>query len=446
MRDVIIFAIVFGALPFVFKRPVLGVLLYTWISLMNPHRLAYGSAYDFPFAMVIVVVTLVSLLASREPKKVPPSPLLFVLVLFMGWMTLTSLGAFEPERAWNEWTRVFKTLFMVIVTIAAINTEKDIKLMAWVVGLSLAFYGTKGGVFTLASGGSSRVMGPSGTYIGDNNDLALALVMTVPLVWYLQSQVKHKLLRNGLIAIAVLTLVSAAGSYSRGALLAASAMLAFLWLKSANKTRTGMVLLLALPLVYLIMPEQWFGRMDTIHDYKEDSSAMGRLNSWQFAFNLAKDNLMGGGFLTFTPRMFRVYAPNPLDVHAPHSIYFQVLGEHGFVGLALFLTFFLLAWRTGSRILRFCRGKEELSWAYGLAAMCQVSLVGYAVGGAFLTLAYYDLFYDIVALLILLEKFLGLRARRPAAVPAAGAAPAAIDGIAVAPPPAVRTAVHHEKH
>jgi probable O-glycosylation ligase (exosortase A-associated) len=237
--------------------------------------------------------------------------------------------------------------------------------------------------------------------------------MTVPLVWYLQSQVTRKLYRNALIALAVLTLISAAGSYSRGALLATGAMLTFLWFKSANKLRTGVVLLLALPLVYLIMPEQWFGRMDTISDYKADNSAMGRLNSWQFAFNLAKDNLTGGGFLTFTPRMFRVYAPNPHDVHAPHSIYFQVLGEHGFVGLLLFLTFFILSWRTGSRILRFCRGKQELSWAYGMAAMCQVSLIGYAVGGAFLTLAYYDLFYDIVALLILIEKYLGLRERRP---------------------------------
>lgn len=440
MRDAIIFAIVFGILPFAFKRPVIGVFLYTWISLMNPHRLTYGPAYDFPFALVIVLVVLLSLVASKEPKKLPSSPLLVVLMLFMIWMTITCLGAFEPDRAWNEWNRVFKTLFMVFITIAAINTEKDIKLFSWVVGLSLAFYGAKGGIFTLASGGSSRVMGPTGTYIGDNNDLALALVMTVPLVWYLQSQVTRKLYRNALIALAVLTLVSAAGSYSRGAMLATGAMLTFLWLKSANKARTGIVVLLALPLVYLIMPEQWFGRMDTIHDYKADNSAMGRLNSWQFAFNLAKDNLTGGGFLTFTARMFRIYAPNPHDVHAPHSIYFQVMGEHGFVGLLLFLTFFILAWRTGSRILRFCRGKQELSWAYGLAAMCQVSLVGYAVGGAFLTLAYYDLFYDIVALLILLEKYLGLRERRPMFAPSPGQ-----DAVPLNQPLPAHLNVSHEK-
>jgi hypothetical protein len=52
--------------------------------------------------------------------------------------------------------------------------------------------------------------------------------------------------------------------------------------------------------------------------------------------------------------------------------------------------------------------------------MCQVSLVGYMVGGAFLSLAYFDLFYDIAALPILLEKLLLAKQRMPlpgAAVP-----------------------------
>lgn len=431
MRDAIVFAIVFGLLPFSIKRPVIGVFLFTWISLMNPHRLTYGPAYDFPFAAVIVAVTLVGMVASREPKRLPVTPLTVVLLLFMAWMTITGFTAFEPDRAWTEWDRVMKTLFMVMVTMAVINTEKDIKSFAWVVALSLGFYGLKGGIFTIASGGSSRVLGPSGTYIGDNNDLALAMVMTVPLAWYLHTLVRQKYLRYGLMALAGCTLISAAGSYSRGALLAGGAMLAFLWLKSRTKARTGLVLLLAVPLVFMVMPEQWFHRMDTIDNYQADNSAMGRINSWHFATNLAMDNLTGGGFRTFTPRMFRIYAPEPLNVHAPHSIYFQVLGEHGFVGLALFLTFFFLAWRTGSRVIRFTRDKPELRWARDLAAMCQVSLVGYAVGGAFLTLAYFDLFYDIVTLMVLLEKL--FLSKHAAALP--GPARPATD--AAVPPPAL---------
>jgi putative inorganic carbon (HCO3(-)) transporter len=406
MRDAVVFAVIFGLLPFIFKRPAIGIMLFTWISLMNPHRLAYGSAHDFPFAMIVGLATLVAVFTRPDPKRLPVTPLSVMLIVFMVWMTMTTFVAFEPERAWTEWNRVMKTLFFVLVSMAALNNEKDTKLFAAVVTLSLAFYGAKGGLFTIMSGGSSRVLGPDGTYIADNNDLAMALLTTVPLIWYLQMQFTNRWLKLALTGLALLTVASVLGSYSRGALLGGAAMLTLLWLKSGNKARTGLALLLLLPLVFAFMPEQWFGRMETIDNYKEDASALGRINSWTFAFNVAKDNLMGGGYLTFTPKMFALYAPNPLDVHAPHSIYFQVLGEHGFIGLAIFLSILFLGWRTGGRVAKFCKDKPDLKWARDLAAMCQVSLAGYAMGGAFLSLAYFDLLYDILIIVVLLEKVL----------------------------------------
>lgn len=426
MRDYIIFAVVFGSLPFILKRPTLGVLMFTWLSLMNPHRLAYGAAYNFPFAAVVAGVTLVSLMMSKEKKSLPMTSVTVLLLVFMAWMTLTTLTANEPDRAWGEWNRVIKTLFMVLVTMAAVNTEKDTKLFAWTVGLSLGFYGAKGGLFTLLSGGSSRVLGPDGTYITDNNDLALALLATVPLIWYLQLQATKKWHRVCLIGLSVLTLISVLGSYSRGALLGATAMLFLLWLKSRSKLQTGLLLLMLIPVLLLIMPTEWFDRMGTLNNVQADNSAMGRINAWHFAFNLALDNIMGGGFLTFTARMFALYAPNPHDLHAPHSIYFQVLGEHGFIGLVIFLGILISAWRTGSRVIKFSKGKVEQKWAADLAAMCQVCLVGYAVGGAFLSLAYFDLLYDIVLIVVLLHKVLMLpknNAKAPArsaSLPVAG--------------------------
>lgn len=285
-----------------------------------------------------------------------------------------------------------------------VNSEKETKAFPWILGLSLGFYGFKGGIFTLASGGKSHVFGPEGSYITDNNCLALALITTLPLIWYLQTQAPKKWQRLGLLALAVLTVIAAAGSYSRGALLAGAAMLFFLWLKSTHKLRTGAILLLLIPLIYAIMPEKWFARMETIDDYKEDASALGRLNAWYFALNVAKAHFLGGGYIAFTPSMFLAYAPDPTDFHAAHSIYFQVLGEHGFIGLGLFLALMASAWRTGSRVIQFCQGREELKSISNLAAMLQVSIIGYAVGGAFLSLAYYDLYYYFIALLVLLEK------------------------------------------
>jgi probable O-glycosylation ligase (exosortase A-associated) len=418
MRDALVFLVIFGILPFIPKRPEIGVMTFAWLSLMSPHRLAYGAAFDFPFVALVGGLTLVSLCARPKQIKLPRTALTVTLILFMVWMTITTPFAFEQERAWPEWIRVMKTLCFVLVTMAALNTEKDARLFALVVTLSLGFYGFKGGLFTIISGGSNRVLGPADTYIGDNNDLALALLTTVPLIWYMHLQAKRRLLRWALAGLALLTMTAVVGSYSRGALLGSAAMLVLLWLKSRNKLRTGFVVLLLVPLVFLLMPEKWFGRMESIGEYQADGSALGRINAWHFATNVATHNLMGGGYLTFTPRMFAVYAPEPTDVHAPHSLYFQVLGEHGFIGLALFLTFLALSWRTGTRVLRFCKDKPELKWAADLAAMCQVSLVGYCVGGAFLTLAYFDLLYDVVIIVVLLEKVLVSRNLSPARQPA----------------------------
>lgn len=404
MRDVVIFGIIFGLVPMMLKRPAIGALVFMWISIMNPHRLAYGPAHDFPFAMVVAAVTLISTFKSKEPRKYPASAVTVLLLVFAGWMTLTSFFALSPTLVWIEWNRVIKTLFMVVITILVINTEKDLKLLVWILGLSLGFFGFKGGLFTLASGGNYRVLGPDGSYIGENNSLALALVMTIPMIWFLRIQAQRHWMRLGLTALAVLTAISAAGSYSRGALLAGVAMMLFLWLKSRNKVGTGVVLALIVPVVMLAMPEQWFARMSTIDSYQTDGSALGRFNAWYFAMAVAKSHVLGGGFLVFNPWMFRLYAPNPLDFHVAHSIYFQVLGEHGYIGLAIFAALIISAWLMASSIIRSVRKVPELKWASDLAGMCQVSMIGYLVGGAFLSLAYYDYFYYVIAALVITRK------------------------------------------
>jgi probable O-glycosylation ligase (exosortase A-associated) len=377
----------------------------------------------------MAAATLGSLLVSRQRKNIPVNSFTVVLLIFAAWTTLTSFFALEPDFVWGEWNRVMKTFGMLMLTLMAVRSERDIKELVWIIALSLGFYGLKGGVFTVVTGGSGHVFGPDDSYISDNNALALALITVSPIIWYLQQQATKRYMRLGLLGLTLSTLIAAAGSYSRGALVAGATMLAFLWLKSRTKVRTGLALMLIAPLVYLIMPPQWFGRMQTIDDYHADASALGRINAWGFAVNVAKSNIMGGGFHTFSPRMFFVYAPEPTNHHAAHSIYFQVLGEHGFIGLAIFLALMVCAWRNGSRIIKMCKTRPDWRWASDLAAMGQVSMIGFAVGGAFLTLAYYDLIYYIVGALAVTERLLKERLGQERKTAPAGA------GSMAAPPP-----------
>jgi probable O-glycosylation ligase (exosortase A-associated) len=409
MRDILVAVIVFGFLPLVFKRPYVGILMWVWISVMNPHTQGWGFATTFPFAALIAAVTLVSLIFTKHSKNLPFTSVTWFFIAFVMWMNVTTLFALYPEESYEQWVKVIKIMLMTFVTLMLIKTRWHIHLLVCVIVFSLGYYGVKGGVFTVATGGEDKVWGPEGTFIGGNNEIALALIMTIPLMHYLQMTSSKMWVRHSLTFAMILCALAALGSYSRGALLAIAAMGGFLWLKSQHKFRIALfVFVMALPAL-AFMPDQWGERMDTINAYEEDLSVKGRFNAWWMAYNLAKERpLVGGGFEVSMPELFWLYAPDPEDLHAAHSVYFQALGEHGFVGLGLYLLLALSTWRTGSWIIRNTGKREEYRWAYNLATMIQVSLIGFAVGGAFLSLLYFDVPYYLMAAMvatrILVEK------------------------------------------
>jgi probable O-glycosylation ligase (exosortase A-associated) len=406
MRDVVLTLVIFGTLPFILWRPHIGVLVWTWIGFMNPHRLTWSFAYDMPFAMIVALVTLLSLLMSREPKKIPWTRESIVLLVFLAWILLTTIQAMYPALAWPHFNQIWKIQLMVFVTMILMQSKERINQLVWVIAMSIGFYGIKGGIFTVVNGGVYHVRGPEGSFIGGDNEMGLALIMTIPLLRYLQLTTRSMWLRSFLAAAMVLCAIATVGSQSRGALVGLVAMSTFLWLKSRNKVFTAALGVVAIGLVLSVMPQEWYDRMSTIRTYEQDQSAMGRINAWKMAFNMAKDRPLGGGLESFQDYSFALYAPNPDDVHASHSIYFEVLGEHGFVGLGLFLMLGLMTWRTASWVIGRARRDREKRWAADLAAMVQVSLVGYASAGAFLGLAYFDYYYTLIALVVLCKTVL----------------------------------------
>ncbi|MDP2264955.1 MAG: putative O-glycosylation ligase, exosortase A system-associated [Thiobacillus sp.] len=411
MRDLFITGLIFSLIPFIFKRPWLGILLWSWLGYMNPHRLAWGFAYDFPFAMIVGFVTISAFLFSKEKKEMLWTRETVVLLVFVGWMLFTTFFAFYPDAAWFQWDKVWKIQLMIFLTVLIITDRHKLHWLVWVIVLSFGFYGVKGGLFTIINGGVYRVQGPGGTFIAGNNEIALALVMTIPLIRYLHLQAARQWVRIGLASAMVLTGVAAIGSQSRGGLVAMLAMGVFLWLKSRNKIITGLYMAVAVAIMASVMPQEWYDRMGTIETYQEDKSAQGRINAWHTAFNVAKDRVTGGGYEMWLPPVFRQYAPDPWNVHDVHSIYFEIMGEQGFIGFALFMLLGLLAWIRAQQIIKRCKNDPENKWAADLAAMIQVSLIGYAAGGAFLGMAYFDYPYHLMIILVLVAKFSGVLGR-----------------------------------
>ena len=153
MRDIVLTLVIFGTLPFILRRPHIGVLVWTWIGFMNPHRLTWSFAYDMPFAMIVALVTLVSLLMSREPKKIPWARESIVLLIFLSWILLTTMQAMYPWLAWPHFNQIWKIQLMVFVTMILMQSKERINQLVWVIAMSIGFYGVKGGIFTIVNGG-----------------------------------------------------------------------------------------------------------------------------------------------------------------------------------------------------------------------------------------------------------------------------------------------------
>ncbi len=403
MRDILLLVILIGLVPMILRRPFVGVLAWCWLSYMVPHRLAFGFMASFPSAQVIAIACLLTFFFSKEPKSIPkPSPIIWLFVLYL-WMILTYLTHDQTEFVNYLAGKVFKIQLFTLIILAMLTTRKRIEGALWVVALSIGFYGFKGGIYTLLTGGGGRVLGPPGGFFEGNNELGLALVIIVPILLYLVTTLDKKWQKIIVWSVIGFSAISVLGTQSRGALVAIIACGAFLWLKSDKKLMITGLLIVAIPSGIAFMPQSWHERMDTIVESNEDaydSSVKGRFNAWRMSINIASDQIFGGGFNAATRANFLVYAPDPLDFHDFHSIYFQMLGKHGWGGLLIFLMMYYFTWRLAGKTAKLVEGDEELEWAGRLCRMLQVSLIAYAAGGAFLGLAYFDLPFHILITIV----------------------------------------------
>jgi probable O-glycosylation ligase (exosortase A-associated) len=404
MRDLALLAFIAWGISKALSRPHVGIYLWTWISLMNPHRLVWGFASQLPWAQIIVAVTAIGMLTGKQQRLRFWSREVTVLLLLVAWICFTALFAVNPEGAVMELEIVIKIQVFIFLTMWLISDKQKLDGLIWVMVLSLGYYGVKGGIWTVLTGGHARVLGPAGSFIAENNGLALALLMTVPLMRYLSLQATNVWVKRGLSWAMIFTAVSILGSQSRGAFLGIMAIGMFFWWKSPKKLGAAVLVAAIAGVALFLMPDAWWDRMNTIGTYEQDDSAMSRINTWTVAWGIATHRITGGGLHAYTPEMYRLYAPNPDKVFDWHSIYFEMLAEQGFIGLGLFLLLFVLTWRTCGRMARICKNDPDRKWAVDLAPMIQVSLIGYATAGAFLGRAYFDYAYDLVAVAVIASK------------------------------------------
>jgi probable O-glycosylation ligase (exosortase A-associated) len=405
MRDLALVATIFGCLPLILRYPFVGILIWAWISIAVPHQEVWGFSQSIPLNLIVALATIGAWFFSSERRLPPPQFLYWAMIVFLMWVTFTSFFAFKPEWSWQYWDRCWKIIFLGFFAAGMATNKVRLHALMWVVVISLFYYGVKGGIFTLVTGGHYHVFGPANSYIGDNNCLALALLMGLPLANYLRMQTREKWLSLGILFAMGLTLVSILGSYSRGAIIGLGTILVAGLLRTRHRVLYLTIAVVVGAVAFNFMPESFHERVQTISNAGEDESFMARVSAWEVAYYCARDHFpMGVGF--YTPQLaeiFNHYLPDA-GRHAAHSIYFQVLGEHGFMGLAIYLALIAGAFTVSSRIRKLTRDNAELRWVFDMASMIQISLLAFCVGGAALSLAYYDVFFLNVALLLPLQQ------------------------------------------
>jgi putative inorganic carbon (hco3(-)) transporter len=405
MRGLVFFMAFVASLPFIFVSPFNGVLVWYVFSLGNFHTLIWGGPFAaLNYAYVIAVLTCLSWLFSRaERKQLPITPLVVLTLLFSIWITFTSWFALAPgEDVWNKWITVQKILFMCLVGYALTTTRERLNQLIWAVVLTIGLWGVKGALSSILHGGS-EIHGPDGGMLADNNDFGLGLIVMLPLVFYQRHLATNRHVRRGLMLMGFLVTLAVFFTYSRGALVGVCAMGAVFWLRSRAKFATALLIAVLAVSIYSVAPEQWFKRMGTIETYQDDGSAMSRIHLWQVSLRIAELHpITGGGFrVTFSPtvtnNMLRGTDLGRLTKpRAAHSIYFDALSEHGWVGLSLFLMILGYSWVNCAWLTRHSRNRPDLAWANLLGRMGQAVLVGYATAGAFASQAYLDEYWCII--------------------------------------------------
>jgi probable O-glycosylation ligase (exosortase A-associated) len=399
-----------------FSPYILG-LGYVWVDMFNPQRVVYSWLGSIPISFFIGAATLVAYLLL-DRKNPPRFNMAFIcLVLFAGWVTLSLQWAVSPEAAESKWNWAFKvicfTVFVPYLFRTRIQIEALILTILFSIGATILSFGLK---TAISGGGYGLFLGlyNSNYGLGEGSTLALTAVSAIPLFLFFANNsliiprsIYRKLLMYGFSAAAVL---AAIGTTSRTGLVALFVLMFLKWVGSSRKFVHLIGLLLLAGATTFVVDESWRSRMSTITDYEQESSAAGRIAVWKWTIEFVMENPLGGGFESF--RINKIRTPHPLDPDqilevrgkAFHNSYFEVLGEHGFVGLALFGIIILLTFRYLRRLMKDPLAGEEGIWISGLASTVKLSLVIYLVGSLFIGIAFQPFMYYLIAAAICLRE------------------------------------------
>jgi len=410
VRDILVAGFVILALPICFRRPFVGLLVFTLLAYMRVQDLTWGWARYERWSFYVAITTLAGYALAYTGAKTLFLPdlrswVMVGLILVVGVSLLNS----ENLRATDleNYTEYCKIVGVALFTTAIVRTRDHLRLLIWVIAMSFGFFGGKNGANFIAHGGSMFIGQGPGGMMADNNDFALALAMAVPLLLHLGLSDRRDVVRRVTLALVPLTIFTIVATHSRGAFLALSTGLFVLAWRSRNRFAGISVLVLVGIAGLLAAPQSYKERLSTISEYETEGSAKGRLEAWAVARNMIEDKpLLGVGFEKFQEN-YRRYDPKATDQAATgpgtkvaHNSYLQIWAECGTIAFLLYMSLIVWCFIDLWRMRREAEQRYHSSWILSYTTMFEASLAVFVVGSMFLNRAHFDLFYHFVAIIM----------------------------------------------
>jgi len=400
-----------------FAAPFVFTLGYMWVDTFYPQFIS-TLVGQVPSAMIMGIAAIAGyiLLDRRSPPRLSFHTIL--TLIFAGWVTLTLSWAERPDAAWDKWEWAFKVVvfaaFMTVVLRSRVHIEAFLQVFLFAAGVHMMALGTK----TMLSGsGYGRNMGifPTNAGLTESSTLAAVSVAVIPIILYLRAHAilipKSRFRDLGYLGLIIIAIFSAIGTYARTALVGFLVVGVFLWLQSRRKILFTVCAAALVIGFSAITAATWSERIDTTADYDTEGSALGRILVWEWTLGYVADHPLGGGFNSFLVDRIEFPTTNgqaPLVVYgkAFHNMFFEVLGEHGYPGLAMYVTLLSLSLWYMLSVMRRTRGQPHLLWVHDLAGALMTSLLTIMACGCFVGIAFQATVWYLMTLPVCLNGYL----------------------------------------
>lgn len=413
MRDIIISLIILGLLPVSFKRPFVGLVVFSWLAYMRVQDLTWGFAKHQRWSFYVAIVMVLGFVVSKERKRLfLPDIRTYLMLAFVIWVGISlALSKGPVARAFDFYIEFVKIIGIALFTTSVVTNRNRLRVMLWVIALSMGFFGIKSGLWGIANLGRVAIIRGPGGMMYDNNDFSLALAMGVPMLFHLGWTERNPDVKKAFFFAVPMTVITVGLTRSRGGFLSVTTAISVLIWRSKNRLAGILVGVCVAICAFILAPSEYKDRLSTIRDYENEGSAQGRIRAWGIGYRMAMDNpIFGVGFKKFGKNYLR-YCLDPTQgelegtmIIVAHNSYIQIWAEMGTPAILMYLSMIGLSFLSIWKVRRLAKRRYYTSWILNYSTMFEASLLTFMVGSTFLNRAHFDLFYHWVALILVFER------------------------------------------